>query len=213
MKSRWAGAALLALVPLTSCSASDVTVSVADIRETAQAAGESPEDCPVPFDVAAALDAAGARGEAELVEAEAVASERTEPAEDPVRAQMEDGLSPIQAAAGSSITCRYSVPGGELEVELLVSPSPKMHAAAMYLPAFVQSDGDSPDRDEVADLLERLVEPGQHAELSPDGDAVIVSLPVADDAGSAALWVESDAVQGDALLSLADRLVDDLDPA
>lgn len=196
---------------LTACSGSETigTVSVADLRQTAATAGESPGECPLKLDLDDAIETAEIDATVELADAEAIVSDDTSPPLDPIKAQSQDGLSPIEVAAGAEINCTYKVGGGELHLDLVTSVNDKFEAPSMFAGRLPAVD-DSLSIDEISDLLDRLADPG-HMESVPNEAAVLTTLHTSDNTGTAAMWVESDTINGDDLRTVVEQLVQDLD--
>ncbi|MGB0098989.1 MAG: hypothetical protein WBP61_01785 [Nocardioides sp.] len=196
------------LVALSACSGTEATVSVDDVRQTATAAGATPDACPLDYDVDAALEAAGVEATAVLDAAGASVSEIATPPADPVEAQIDDGLSPIEVAAGADLSCSYEVGDGDLYVELATSINDQFEAVSLFGARLQQADGGL-SVEQLSDIVDALGEPGR-TESVPNGTATVTTLHTADDAGTAALWVESDTVTDDELRTVAEHLVDDL---
>jgi hypothetical protein len=194
----------LPALTLVACS-SEPTVSVDQLREAAEEAGESPSACPLDVDVPAALEEAGIDEEVEPGEAAVEVSQTGTPAEDPVEAQ-QGGMSAIDAAAGAYVSCDYSVGDGTLTVRLTVAPGDR--AAAVYLLAPLVLEASSMDADDVQAYLDEVTDEGSVALAS--GDEAAMTVVPTEGSGGAALLVTGDTVTGDGLRTATEELEEDI---
>jgi hypothetical protein len=193
-------AGVLACGACTSDDEPENALSVDAVRQAAGDAGTSPENCPLDIDVPAALRSAGVDGSARLDSATAEVSERDEPADDPLAAQQQ-GMAPLDAAAGANIECHYLVGDEELDVQLVVTRSEG--AVNMLAPQIVADAGMA-----MSDLEDFLASPPGPGDVAMAADTVAVAAPAVD-GGDAALLVTSAVsdVRGDALRTVAEKIV------
>jgi hypothetical protein len=193
-------AGVLACGACTSDDEPENALSVDAVRQTAGEAGASPENCPLDVDMPAALRSAGVDRSARLDSAAAEVSQRDEPADDPLAAQQQ-GMAPLDAAAGANIECHYRVGDDELDVQLIVTRSEG--AVNMLAPRIAADAGMA-----MSDLEDFLGSPPGPGDIAMAADTVAVAVPAAD-GGDAALLVTSAAsdVRGDTLRTVADTIV------
>lgn len=196
-------AGVLACGACTSEGEPENALSVDAVRQAVGAAGTSPENCPLGIDVPAALESAGVGLSARLDSATAEVSESDEPADDPLAAQQQ-GMAPLEAAAGANVECRYRVGDDELDVHLVVT---RTEGAVNVLAPRIVADAGMAMSD-LEDFLGSL--PGS-GEVTMPADTVAVAVPAVD-GGDAALMVTSGVsdVRGDALRAVADAIVTQL---
>lgn len=188
------------LVPLLAACSSD-EASVDDLRQVAADAGDSPGDCPYDLDVSDALGEDATAGDVDVE-----VSKETEPADDPIEAQQQGGMAPLDAAAGSFVSCDYAVGDGTTTVFVTTAAVGDDAAAFLLLPQ-LQAEADL-SVDDVQSYADEIGDPGS-AQVTPGGTVALVVVPVDGD-GSAALMVTSDVVSGDDLGDAAETLVEDL---
>jgi hypothetical protein len=186
-----------ALLPtLAACGADEA--SVVELRQVAQDARGS-STCPYDLEVPAALDA----DDVEPGKVSVEVSKETEPAADPLQAQ-QDGMSPLDAAAGTYVACTYATGGRTMKVH--VSTAAGDAAPGLLLP-LLQREAEL-SADQVKAFADDLGEPGS-AKVAPGGKAALARVPVDGD-GSAALMVTGNVAAGDELVEITDDLADAL---
>ncbi|GAB3586226.1 hypothetical protein GCM10027445_64740 [Amycolatopsis endophytica] len=192
--------ALAAVALLTACDTGDEAALSADaLRQAATRA--DPAKCPVDFDVPAALTAAGVDGTAEFDSAEAQTSATTTPADDPLTAQQRDGMTPLDAVAGTYIECDYRVGGDTLSVRLVTT---RVNAAVNLLVPQIVQDA----RLRLTDVDPLIAPPPAAGEVRRAGSTVAVG-GLAVDGGDGALMVSSKvpALHDDALAKATGSLL------
>jgi hypothetical protein len=166
-------------------------ITLDGVRKVAVDAGSSPASCPIPFDVSAALPG-GPRVEPGEVEVQA--SKTSTPVPDPVAAQVSQGMSAIDAAAGVSINCDYRVDGKTVGTWLVVTPG----RGSINVMAPVIARAGELEMAKVTDFVTHPPEPGE-VKLTPGGNVAVATVPV-QGAGNATLMVDpGGVVTGDAL--------------
>jgi hypothetical protein len=160
-------------------------------RRVAVNAGSSPASCPIPFDVSAALPG-GPRVEPGEVEVQV--SKTSTPAPDPIAAQVGQGMSAIDAAAGMSINCDYQVDGKTVGTWLVATPG----RGSINIMAPVIASAGEMEPATVTDFVTHPPEPGE-VKLTPGGKVAVATVHV-QGAGNATLMVNPDGiVTGEAL--------------
>lgn len=191
-------AAILAgFAAIGGCS-SDSEVSVDAVRQAAD--GAQSATCPVNFDVPAALRSGGVDKPAGLDSAKAEVSKTDEPAADPLAAQQQ-GMSPLDAAAGAYIECEYRVGEDALTIRLVAT---RVKAAtAMLAPQIARDAGLT-----LKDLQGFITSPPGPGEIKVAGGSVALGGLAVDD-GGATLMVSSTVpdVHDDTLRTVAGTLL------
>lgn len=184
--------ALAGLVACDSEAAGDQpSIAVADIRRIAETAGDSAKTCPLDLNLSEALDGAGAEGEITTTRVDVNHSSTEEPAEDPMAAQLEDGLSPLDAAAGVFIECAFTVGDEDLVVTLIATKAGEQAAFNVMLPGL----GRAAELDEEA-LMDYAESGPSVGEVELAGEDVTVLRMDVTGTGDAALMVAGKAVSG-----------------
>jgi hypothetical protein len=188
---------------LTGCSSEDGDgITVEGAREAAVDAGSSPTSCPIPFDVSAALPGSP---KVQPGEVEVQTSKTTTPAADPLAAQRDQGMSPLDAVAGVSIDCRYEVDGKTLDAWLIATPG--SGSINIFAPTIASAGG--LDTAQLRDFMNDPPEPGE-VKLPPGGEVALARVPIEGD-GDATLMVDPDGVvTGDALSKTTKTLLDQI---
>lgn len=196
------GAVLIACA-LAGCSSEDGGgITVENAREAAVDAGSSPSTCPIPFDVSAALPGSPKVRPGEI---EVQTSKTTTPAADPLAAQRDEGMSPLDAVAGVSIDCRYEVDGKTIDAWLIAMPG--SGSINLFAPTIASAGG--LDNAQLRDFLNDAPEPGE-VKLTPGGEVALARVRIEGD-GDASLLVDPDGVvTGDALSKTAKTLLDQI---
>ena len=192
------GAVLIACA-LAGCTSEDGGITIEAARPSAADAGSSPTECPIPYDVSAALpgNPKVAPGKVEVE-----ASKTTTPAADPLAAQRDEGMSPLDASAGVSIDCGYEVDGKTVDVWLIATASGG--SINLLAPTITSTAGL-----DLAQLREFLASPPETGEvkLLPGDEVALARVPVEGD-GDATLWVDPDGtVTGDELTKTTETLL------
>jgi hypothetical protein len=188
------GVLIAGALVLAGCASEDGAgggLTLARARQVAVDAGSSPASCPIPFDVSAALPGGP---HVEPGEVEVQVSKTATPAPDPVAAQVGQGMSAIEAAAGVSINCDYRVDGRTVGTWLVATPGP----GSINVMAPVIAKVGELDMAKVTEFVTHPPEPGQ-VTLAPGGTVAVATVPV-HGAGNATLMVNPDGVvTGEAL--------------
>jgi hypothetical protein len=165
-------------------------------RKVAVGAGSSPASCPIHFDVSAALPG-GPRVEPGEVEVQV--SKNSTPAPDPVVAQVGEGMSAIDAAAGVSINCDYRVDGKTVGTWLVATPG----RGSINIMAPVIARAGELELAKVTDFVTHPPEPGE-VKLTPGGTVAVGTVHVSG-TGNATLMVNPDGVVTGEALSTSTR--------
>jgi hypothetical protein len=190
---------VLVACAVAGCSSEDGEITVEAVRKAAVDAGSSPDSCPIPFDVSAALpDSPTVRpGEVEVE-----TSKTTTPADDPLVAQRDQGMSPLDAMAGVSIDCRYEIDGKTFDAWLIATPG--SGSINMFAPTIASAAG--LDTAQLRDFLNAPPDPGE-VKLTPGGEVALARVQVEGD-GDASLLVDPDGiVTNDALSKTTETLL------
>lgn len=198
------GILLACTLAMAGCTSDDGAggITIESVREAAVDAGSSPAECPIPFDVSAALPGSAS---AQAGEVEVETSETTTPASDPIAAQRDQGMSALDAAAGVSIDCKYEVDGRTVDAWLMATAGDG--SINLFVPTIMSASG--MDMAQMREFLNQLPEPGE-VKLTPDGDVAVGRVDVEGD-GDATLLVDPDGiVTGDALSKTTKTLLSQL---
>jgi hypothetical protein len=202
-RAKVGGVLIACALAVTACSSEDGGgITVEKAREAAVGAGSSPTSCPIPFDVSAALPGSPKVRPGEV---EVQTSKTTTPAADPLAAQRDEGMSPLDTIAGVSIDCRYDVDGRTVDAWLIATPG--SGSINLFAPTIASAGG--LDNAQLRDFLDDPPEPGE-VKLTPGGEAALARVRIEGD-GDASLLVDPDGVvTGDALSKAAKTLLDQI---
>jgi len=199
------GVAAMCVLALGACASSEVSVD--DLRHAAHAAGNA---CPVDFDVPAALRAGGVDRPARPDGADVEVSDTETPAPDPTAAQLEQGLTPLEATAGLLIECHYQVDESKLTVRVVATRIP----ASLNILVPTISRTAKMTSAELSTFVATPPDPGD-TRLTPDNEVALNRLRVDGD-GDATLMVSADpalpGLSGEALRSATAALADQVNP-
>jgi hypothetical protein len=193
------GAVLIACA-LVGCTSEDGGITIEAARDAAVDAGPSPTECPIPYDVSAALPGNPKVGPGKV---EVETSKTTTPAADPLAAQRDQGMSPLDASAGVSIDCGYEVDGRTVDVWLIATLG-SGGSINLFAPTITSASG--MDLAQLREFLNSPPEPGE-VELLPGDEVAVARVQVTGD-GDATLMVDPDgAVTGDELSKTTETLL------
>lgn len=176
------GVLFFCVAMVAGCTSGDA-MSIDEVRKTAVDAGEAPISCPIPYDVSKALPG---NHDVQPGEVGVEVSKTTTPAADPVSAQVNEGMSVIEASAGVSIDCRYEV--GDKSVDVWLFAMPRTGAVSVLAPQLASSA--HLDLTGVREFVEQQPNPGE-VKLAPGGTVAVGRLRLQDGA-DAALFVDPD---------------------
>jgi hypothetical protein len=175
-------ALLAGTTALSGCSSSDgQKVSVDAVRKAA--AEDKPVNCPVDFDLPGALRSGGVDRPVALSSASAEVSKTEMPAADSMTAQ-QNGMSPLDAAAGAFLECDYRIGDDTLTIRVTAT---RAQAAIALLAPQIQRDARLA-ASELQPFFDSRPGPG---EVKIAGGSVAVA-GLAADGGDAALMVSSE---------------------
>lgn len=158
-------------------------MSIDEVRKTAVDAGEAPISCPIPYDVSKALPG---NHDVQPGKVTVEVSKTTTPAADPMSAQVNEGMSAIEATAGVSIDCKYEV--GDKSVDVWLFAMPRTGAVGVLGPQLARSA--QLDSTQLRDFVVQQPNPGE-VKLAPGGTVAVGRLRLQDKA-EAAILVDPD---------------------
>jgi hypothetical protein len=167
---------------LAGCTSGDA-MSIDEVRKTALDAGETPTSCPIPYDVSKALPS---NHDVQPGKITIDVSKTRTPAADPVSAQVNEGMSAIEATAGVSIDCEYKV--GDKSFAVWLFAMPRTGAVSVLAPRLAR-DAELGSA-QLRDFIEQQPNPGE-VKLAPGGTVAVGRLRLQGKA-DAAVYVDPD---------------------